>query len=239
MFRVKPVKSAWMCLNISTIGGKWKETIQKCAINHRRVKKEESFAPPTISSVKCEVHSGSSKNSSSHWSPWSLIMCLGTYRTPCFEFDTFSRTHVPWRRRDFMPTPQHFSRRFHFKHCLVSCHVGAYSWKLRSRGSFQKYMPNAHTQIHGYICGGKRYAYHTGYIETEQVQMGKSHQNLSRFVKIWKWSCGTNKDFINVMSVSFVLNYWFPESWQNTFLANRRIKRFDLNLNAPYNENIQ
>lgn len=157
--------------------------------------KEKVLLPPAVSWVKCEVHSGFSKNSSSHWSPWSLIMCLGTYRTPCFEFDTFSKTHVPWRRRDFMPTPQLCSRRFHFKHCLVSCHVGEYSWKLRSRGSFLKYMPDTHTQIHGYICGGKRSAFLTGYIETEQVQMGESPENLPRSDIIWWMDGGRNVYF--------------------------------------------
>lgn len=77
-----------------------------------------------------------SKNSSSRRSPWSLIMYLGL---------TFSGAHVPRRRGCFLPTPQHFSRRFPFQHCLVAYDVGEHSWKLHSRRSFHKYMPDTHT----------------------------------------------------------------------------------------------
>lgn len=61
------------------------------------------------------------------------------------------------------------------------------------------------------------------YIETEQVQTGKSHQNLSWFERRnvyftkrkQKLFCGTNKDFMSLMCFSFEVDYCIPENWQN------------------------
>ncbi len=145
--------SCEICMNVpkykwlnSSRGGKQKEMIQICAIsNYSTVKKKKVLHPPQFPqwNVRCILGSLRIAPLIGLHGVWSCVLDLRGRRFLCL---TRSVTHVPWRRRDFMPTPQHFSRRFHFKHCLVSCHVGEYSWKLRSRGSFQKCMPDAHTQ---------------------------------------------------------------------------------------------